>query len=706
MKELSFKLEDMDFEEKEESKEQIERKKRSFLMNQKVNEINRKREEAERQEIERKRIAELTSKKEEEIRKLKIKEEKNRKKNESKRNKQKEALKTIKEEELKQRGITKVPEKFNTLVGEYKNLLAIPGSGNCQPSAKAAILLQDPSRGLELAIEENSYIVEHWDKFFCQFFSFPHEAKLRGGQTKVFITETEFLEFLVLNPEVSYMWADHHQLLVTANQYNTTVQVLTIDQHGNGRLLQEPIKPNPELAPYFLLPPTRPDGEVVDVPEVWLCYTGGNHYEALLKDDHPLITEGSLKERGLLQKAASIDEKKVENKISEETDLKCDDCQFSFTSEENLKLHKEATGHKMGFWQVFDEENKVTSQAEADSKLMKEVLEFELVDKNTNNNDLIKERKAHKETQKIIKALEDELRKCKAELRYVQEEKDRLKIQNEDFKSVTELSKNLEELPSLNKNTESVLVCAMCEYPFKTQAAVKTHQEKHKKETENTDMSHDCGICGTELSSNNEFRKHIKIKHTIQFNCNKCDFQGSSQIILTKHLNLKHRNQDDQESGTLVCSQCREQFSSIWNLKNHMRDRHAKTEVCKWFRDGDCRFPEKDCWNKHETRELILINVTEEIKCHTCKTKFKTKDEMMRHRLKNHQEKVKDCRDGENCSRQGCWYKHKTVIMEKTATPEEEISDRWVNSELDSENTDFPQVPIQPAPPTNQNRRI
>ena len=134
---------------------------------------------------------------------------------------------------------------------------------------------------------------------------------------------------------------DRHKSKCTSQERNSI-------QHGNGRLLQEPIKPNPELAPYFLLPPTRPDGEVVDVPEVWLCYTGGNHYEALLKDDHPLITEDSLKERGLLQKAASMDEKKVENKISEDTDIKCDDCQFSFTSEENLKLHKEATGHKMG----------------------------------------------------------------------------------------------------------------------------------------------------------------------------------------------------------------------------------------------------------------------------------------------------------------------------------------------------------------------
>ena len=117
-----------------------------------------------------------------------------------------------------------------------------------------------------------------------------------------------------------------------------------------------------------------------------------------------------------------MDEKKVENKISEDTDIKCDDCQFSFTSEENLKLHKEATGHKMGLCQVFDEENKVTNQAEADSKLIKEVLEFELIDKNTNNNDLIKESKAHNNTQKIMKAFEDELRKCKAELRYDQEE--------------------------------------------------------------------------------------------------------------------------------------------------------------------------------------------------------------------------------------------------------------------------------------------
>ena len=66
-------------------------------------------------------------------------------------------------------------------------------------------------------------------------------------------------------------------------------------------------------------------------------------------------------------------------------------------------------------------------------------------------------------------------------------------------------------------------------------------------------------------------------------------------------MNLKHRNKDDQENGTLKCSHCKDQFSSLWNLNNHMRDTHTKTEVCKWFRDGHCRFSDKVCWNIHET---------------------------------------------------------------------------------------------------------
>ena len=82
------------------------------------------------------------------------------------------------------------------------------------------------------------------------------------------------------------------------------------------------------------------------------------------------------------------------------------------------------------------------------------------------------------------------------------------------------------------------------------------------------------------MSSNNKFRKHIKSKHTVHFNCELCDFQGSSKIILIKYTNLKHIAPDNQDSGTLKCTLCEEQYSSKWNLNNHTRDKHEKIEIC------------------------------------------------------------------------------------------------------------------------------
>ena len=76
-----------------------------------------------------------------------------------------------------------------------------------------------------------------------------------GGREKLLKTENYFREFLILNPEVSYMWADHHQLLVTANQYNTSVQVLTINQNGDGFLL-DPGDHQAQPCPCPLFPPS------------------------------------------------------------------------------------------------------------------------------------------------------------------------------------------------------------------------------------------------------------------------------------------------------------------------------------------------------------------------------------------------------------------------------------------------------------------
>ena len=92
--------------------------------------------------------------------------------------------------------------------------------------------------------------------------------------------------------------------------------------------------------------------------------------------------------------------------------------------------------------------------------------------------------------------------------------------------------------------------CEVCEYPFRSKIELSRHRDKHNTEpTEATD-NQKCGICGLEVSSNNDFRNHIRATHTSNFNCDQCDFQGSSKIILIKHTNLKHRAPEHQASGT------------------------------------------------------------------------------------------------------------------------------------------------------------
>ena len=233
----------------------------------------------------------------------------------------------------------------------------------------------------------------------------------------------------------------------------------------------------------------------------------------------------------------------------------------------------------------------------------------------------------------------------------------------------------------------------MFEYPFKTIEALRIHTAKHKKQTSEIQMCQKCGICGSEFVSNNEFRSHIKVKHTLNFNCDICDFQGSSKIILTKHTNLKHRTKDNQEAGTLRCTECEQQFSSKWSLNNHNRDRQGKIKLCRHFQQGKCRFTDKDCWDKHEKES------SEKFQCSTCGITFKSKNVVMLHRKKEHPEKVQNCRNQENCTQTTCWYKHETSKVPEINHSED---DEWVLNELDNENMDFQEAPMPPKPPLSQ----
>ena len=119
-----------------------------------------------------------------------------------------------------------------------------------------------------------------------------------------------------------------------------------------------------------------------------------------------------------------------------------------------------------------------------------------------------------------------------------------------------------------------------------------------------------------------------------------------------------------------------------------------KTKYCKHFKEGTCKFPDNECWDKH-TKEIENKPSSEKgdkLQCHTCRKSFTIKNEMMIHRIKEHPDKVKPCRDQESCTRKPCWYRH------EAPAEVEHTNDNWVNSELDNENVDFQEVTMLPKP--------
>ena len=225
----------------------------------------------------------------------------------------------------------------------------------------------------------------------------------------------------------------------------------------------------------------------------------------------------------------------------------------------------------------------------------------------------------------------------------------------------------------------------------------KCHLQKHKEKTVSVEINQICTLCKIETNSLSEFRDHIQLKHISEFNCKECDFQGSTQTILSKHMNLKHRKENEVTKDTHRCTSCNEEFSAKWNLNNHIRDKHERTDECKFFTKGRCQFPQEECWNKHITIISATPTTTENkttIECFTCKNTFKSKNEMMIHRIEIHPEKCRPCKDQFGCGFKKCWYLHSTKQNEAII----ENPSKNIHPENES---NFQEAPEQPKPPYN-----
>ena len=114
---------------------------------------------------------------------------------------------------------------------------------------------------------------------------------------------------------------------------------------------------------------------------------------------------------------------------------------------------------------------------------------------------------------------------------------------------------------------------------------------------------------------------------------------------------------EEKNRQVVSCDKCAMQFMTLWNLKNHNRDVHGPQEECYFFKQSRCKF-NKSCWKLHTPSKN-----NNSFTCFTCKETFKTINDLMTHRKREHKELYKPCspREGNCCFESNpdrCWFMH------------------------------------------------
>ena len=215
IKDLSFRIEDMEIESYEEQNlDEI-----SKLQDEKIREKEKNNDAKEK--LYRQRVEEEERKKEEELKmnKEKLRVEKKQVKQKLKKEKRKESK--IKEHTIEKQNkfdnIKEVPENCKNLVNKNDVVYVVPGDGRCGQNSTAALLFHDEKFGLGLKRKSNLFFAEHWYKKYqyksqCSIDS-PYKRQFQGKVIE-FKDPEELIKFLKFDPKAIETWSDSEDLVV------------------------------------------------------------------------------------------------------------------------------------------------------------------------------------------------------------------------------------------------------------------------------------------------------------------------------------------------------------------------------------------------------------------------------------------------------------------------------------------------------------
>ena len=131
--------------------------------------------------------------------------------------------------------------------------------------------------------------------------------------------------------------------------------------------------------------------------------------------------------------------------------------------------------------------------------------------------------------------------------------------------------------------------------------------------------------------------------------CQTCDYEAEDGYQLDAHTWSEH-DDDNVEDDSLVndahiigCNICEEKFGTIRDLMRHKKKQHCdRVAVCWKFESGNCIYGDTDCWFRHCQPEKDTESTT--LKCNVCDKEFKCQTDLHRHRKKRHSQQVSKCK--------------------------------------------------------------
>ena len=178
--------------------------------------------------------------------------------------------------------------------------------------------------------------------------------------------------------------------------------------------------------------------------------------------------------------------------------------------------------------------------------------------------------------------------------------------------------------------------------------------------------------------------------YDVDFICGVCIFQLAKETCLWAHMDSEHDVRKQTNEDNIKCNFCEQTCDHKSNLMFHKKQIHGMKEPCKYFARGACLFSAEICWYSHDNNDKTQSPNIEEITCKFCGEQFSLKNEFMKHRKSNHNEKVPLCRENEKGTCKfdtNCWYIHRNLNIAQNNEKSLELQSLKIPKMLDTNMT-------------------